>query len=195
MHLVVDHQGSLTSVGGANLLHLTDKELRSCITLIEDAFLQRLSPELALQLAKKFRMASYNLILFSYAHRLYLNLLLPTDIRTRFDQLPEINPSNQSNKKRLTHVFRTMTVTSMHDEQSNTIDDQKQKLIERILSRISNDDRLISIINSLLKISRLFRIDSSRLLNSHSHNDEWNILKRLLSYPASSFPTKNKISY
>jgi hypothetical protein len=186
--------GSLTSAGGTNLQHLSDKELRLYITIIEDAFLYRSSPELALQLASKFRMTSYNLVLFSYAHRLYLNLLLPSDIRTRFDQLPEINPSNLLNPKRLVNVFRTMTITSIHDEQINTIDDQKQKIIDRLLSRTSNDDRLISIINTLFKISRLFRTDSCYLLNSNSHNDKWNILKRLLSYPSSSFPTKIKLA-
>ncbi len=156
--------------------------------------LHRLSPELALQLARKFRMTSYNLILFSYAHRLYLNIFLPSDIRTRFDQLPQINNFGQLNKKRLTNILRTMTVTSTNDEQSNSIADQKQILIDRFLSRTSTDDRLISIMNTLFKISRLFRIDSCSLLNSNIHNDEWDILKRILSYAASSFPTKIKLA-
>jgi hypothetical protein len=139
-------------------------------------------------------MTSYNLTVFSYAHRLYLNLLLPSDIRTRFDQLPQINNSSQLNKKRLINTLPTMIVTSTNDEQTNTIAEQKQILIDRFLSRTSTDDRLISIINTLFKISRLFRIDSCYLLNSNLHNDEWNILKRILSYPSSSFPTKIKLA-
>jgi hypothetical protein len=186
--------GSLTGSGITNLHHLSDKDLRSCITIIEDAFLNRLSPELALQLAIKFRMTSYNLTVFSYAHRLYLNLLLPSDIRTRFDQLPSMNNFGQLNKKRLTNVLRTMTVTLTNDDQSNSIVEQKQTLIDRLLSRTSTDDRLIAIINTLFKISRLFRIDSCYLLNSNDHNDEWDILKRILSYPSSSFPTKIKLA-
>ncbi len=186
--------GSLTSSGGTNLHHLSDKDLHSCVTIIEDAFIHRASPDLALQLASKFRMVSYNLTIFSYAHRLYLNILTPSDIRTRFDQLPQGNHFDQLNKKRLTNVLRTMTITSTTDDQSNTIDDQKQKMIDRLLTRTSNDDRLISIINTLFKISRLFRIDSCHLLNSNGHNDEWNILKRILSYPSSSFPTKIKLA-
>ncbi|CAF3864297.1 unnamed protein product, partial [Adineta steineri] len=34
--------------------------------------------------------------IFSYAHRLYLNLLTPSDIRTRLDQLPQINNTDVS---------------------------------------------------------------------------------------------------
>jgi hypothetical protein len=87
-----------------------------------------------------------------------------------------------------------MTITSNDDEKINTMDDQKQKLIDRLLSRTSNDDRLISIVNTLLKISRLFRIDSCHLIKSNTYNDVWNILKRILSYPSSSFPTKIKLA-
>lgn len=188
--------GSLTGSNITHLHHLSDKELRSSITIIQDAFLYRLSPELSLQLAHKFRMTSYNLTVFSYAHRLYLNLLLPSDIRTRVDQLPQMNNFGQLNKKRLTNVLRTMTVTQMNDndDETNTIVDQKQKLIERLVSRTTTDDRVIAIINTLFKISRLFRIDSCHLLNSNLHNDEWNILKRILSYPSSSYPTKIKLA-
>ncbi len=186
--------GSLTGSNVTNLHHLSDKDLRSCLTIIEDAFLHRLSPKLSLQIASKFRMTSYNLTVFSYAHRLYLNILLPSDIRSRFDQLPQMNNFGQLNKKRLTHVLRTMTVTVNNDDQTNTITEQKQTLIDRLLSRTSTDDRLIAIINTLFKISRLFRIDSCYLLNSNLHNDEWNILKRILSYPSSSFPTKIKLA-
>ena len=180
--------------GMSNIHQLSDKELRSCVTIIEDALLYRSSPELALQLAKKFRMSSYNLVVFSYAHRLYSNVLPPSDIRTRLEQLPATNPADQMNKKRLTNVLRPMSVVTNHDDQSNTIEDQKQKQIDRLLSRTSNDDRLISLVNTLLKMSRLFRVDSSRLLNSNAHNDEWSLLKRLLCYPASSFPTKIKLA-
>lgn len=183
-----------TGSGISNIHHLSDKELRSCVTIIEDALLYRSSPELAVQLATKFRMSSYNLIVFSYAHRLYLNVLPPSDIRTRLEQLPATNPADQMNKKRLTNVLRSMSVATNHDDQSNTIEDQKQKQIDRLLSRTSNDDRLISLVNTLLKMSRLFRVDSSRLLNSNAHNDEWSLLKRLLCYPASSFPTKIKLA-
>ncbi|CAF1518976.1 unnamed protein product, partial [Adineta steineri] len=185
---------SLTSSHATNLCHLSDKDFRSYVTTIQDAFLSRASPQLALQLATKFRLISYNLVIFSYAHRLYLNLLIPSDIRTRFDQLPQINNTGKFNKKRLTNVLRTMSITSANDEQTNTVDDQKQKLIDRLSSRTLNDDRLISIINTLFKISRLFRIDSSSLLNTNAHNDEWNLLKRILSYPSSSFPTKIKLA-
>ncbi|CAF5053347.1 unnamed protein product, partial [Rotaria sp. Silwood1] len=186
--------GSITSSGATNLHHLSDKDLRSCVTITENAFLQRSSPELALQLAYKFRMTSYNLTVFSYAHRLYLNILSPSDIRTRIDQLPEINGIGQFNKKHLTNVLRTMSLTTTNTDSSNTIDDQKQKLIERLLSRTSHDDHLIPIINILFKISRLFHVDSCYLLKSNIHNDEWIILKRILSYPSSSFPTKIKLA-
>ena len=162
--------------------------------IIEDAFLRRSSPQLALHLASKFRMSTYDLLVFSYAHRLYLNLLLPSDLRPRLDQLPASNPISQLNRKRLTNVIRPRAITSTPDEQSNTIDDQKQILIDRLVSRTSNDDRLISLFNTLFKISRLFRIDSSQLLNSNTHNDEWILLQRILSYPSSSFPTKIKLA-
>jgi hypothetical protein len=186
--------GSLSGSAVTNLHHLSDKDLRSSLTIIEDAFLHRLSPELSFQLATKFRMTSHNLTVFSYAHRLYLNLLLPSDVRTRFEQLPQMTNSGQLSKKRLTNTSRTMPVTFTNDEQSNSIPDQKQMLIDRLVLRTSSDDRLISIINTLFKTSRLFRIDSCHLLNSNSHNDEWNLLKRILSYPASSFPTKIKLA-
>ncbi|CAF2942100.1 unnamed protein product [Rotaria sp. Silwood2] len=186
--------GSITSSGGTNLHNLSDKDLRLCVTITENAFLQRSSPELALQLATKFRMTSYNLTVFSYGHRLYLNVVSPSDIRTRIDQLPEITGSGQFNKKHLTNVLRKISITSTNNDQSNTIDDQKQKLIERLLSRTSHDDHLIPIINILFKISRLFRIDSCYLLKPNTHNDEWIILKRILSYPSSSFPTKIKLA-
>ncbi|CAF0865302.1 unnamed protein product [Rotaria sordida] len=186
--------GSFTSSGATNLHHLSDKDLRLCVTITENAFLQRSSPELALQLANKFRMTTYNLTAFSYAHRLYLNILSPSDIRTRIDQLPEINNNTQFNKKYLTDVLRTISITSTDHDQSNTIDDQKQKLIDRLLSRTSHDDHLIPIINTLFKISRLFRIDSCYLLKPNTHNDEWNLLKRIFSYPSSSFPTKIKLA-
>mgnify|MGYP001029231326 FL=1 len=176
------------------LHHLSDKDLRLCLNIIQDTFLRFLAPELAFQLATKFRMTSYNLLVFSYAHRLYLNLLMPSDIRTRFEQLPQINPSGKSDKKRLTNVLRTMTATIPQDQQTNSIVEQKQILIERLLSRTSADDRLIAIIFNLFKISRLFRIDSAYLLNTNTHNDQWIILQRLLSYPASSFPSKIKLA-
>lgn len=186
--------GSLSVSTGTNLHHLSDKELRSSITIIEDAFLTRSASNLCLQLAAKFRRTSYNLTLFSYAHRLYLNILLPVDARARFDQLPQSNTSGQLHKKRLTNVLRTMTVTIPNDEQSSDIADQKQSLIDRLVSRTPTDDRLIPLINTLFKISRLFRMDSCQLLTSNIHNDEWVILKRLLAYPASSFPTKIKLA-
>ncbi|UJR28319.1 hypothetical protein I4U23_009562 [Adineta vaga] len=190
--------GSLSSGDLINLHHLSEKDIRLCVTNIEDAFLQRASPELALQLARKYRVISFNLTVFSYAHRLYFNILPPSEIRTRFEQLPQGNLGSSFNKKRLTNVLRTTittaTTTLTNDEQSNTIDDQKQKLIDRLLSQTSNDDRLISILNTLFKISRLFRIDSCHLLHSNTHNDQWDLLNRLLSYPSSSFPTKIKLA-
>ena len=186
--------GSLSVSTGMNLHHLSDKEIRSCLTIIEDAFLARLAPELCVQIAAKFRMASYNLTVVSYAHRVYLNLLLPIDARTRFEQLPQPNTSGPLNKKRLTNVLRTMTVTLSPDDQSNDIADQKQAFIDRLASRTSTDDRLISLINTLFKISRLFRIDSCQLLTPDEYNDEWEILKRTLLYPSSSFPTKIKLA-
>ncbi|CAF0851585.1 unnamed protein product [Adineta ricciae] len=185
---------SWTSGDLSGLHNLTEKDIRSCVSTIEDALLQRGSPELALQLASKRRLVSYNLIIFSYAHRLYWNTLPPSEIRTHFDQLPQGARGSPFDKKRLTNVLRTMTTMPRNDEQSNTIDDQKQKLIDRLLSRTPNDDRLISTLNTLFKISRLFRIDSCHLLNSNTHNDEWALLKRLLAYPSSSFPTKIKLA-
>ncbi|CAF4296205.1 unnamed protein product [Rotaria socialis] len=186
--------GSVTSSGGTNLHHLSDKDIRLCVSITENAFLQRSSPELALQLASKFRMTTYNLTIFSYAHRLYFNIMSPSDIRTRIDQLPDVRDQDQLNRRRLTNVFRTMTIISPNDEKSNTVDDQKPKLIDRLLSRTSNDDRLISIISTLLKIGRLFRIDSCHVLKSNAHNDEWNLLMRIISYASSSFPTKIKLA-
>ena len=185
---------SLAGSGTSSFHQLTDKELRTCVSKIQDALLCRSSPELAFQLGSQFRMISYNLILFSYAHRLYLNVLSPPDIRSRLDQIQPPSQGAQPNRKRLTNVLRSMTVTANSDDQPNTMDDQKRQVIDRLLSQTSGDDRLISLINTLFKISRLFRIDSSRLLNAHVHNDEWSILKRILSYPASSFPTKIKLA-
>ncbi|CAF4298840.1 unnamed protein product, partial [Rotaria magnacalcarata] len=60
--------------------------------------------------------------------------------------------------------------------------------------RTYTDDRLISIINILLRIGRLFRIDSCHVLKSNTHNDEWNLLMRIISYASSSFPTKIKLA-
>ena len=186
--------GSLTGSSSTNLHHLSDKDLRSCVTIIEDAFLHRSAPELALQLSRKFRMASYNLTIFCYAHRLYLNILSPSDIRSRFDQLPDSNVHGRINKKQLTNTLQRITIKFIHDDkQSNTIDEQK-KLNRSFLSRTFNDDSLISMISILFKISHLFRIDSCNLLYSNFHNNEWNILKRILSYPSSSFPTKIKLT-
>ncbi|CAF1595286.1 unnamed protein product, partial [Adineta steineri] len=113
---------SITSSHATNLCHLSDKTLRSYVTTIQVVFLSRVSSELVLQLATKFRFISYNLAIFSYAHHLYLNLLIPSDIHTRIDQLPQINNTSKFNKKRLTNVLRTMTITSTNDEQTNTID-------------------------------------------------------------------------
>ncbi|CAF3829217.1 unnamed protein product [Adineta steineri] len=103
---------SLTSSHATNLCHLSDKDSRSYVTTIQDAFLSRTSSELALQSASEFRLISNNLAIFSYAHRLYLNLLTPSDVRTRLDQLPQINNTGKFNKKkRLRNVLRTMTIT------------------------------------------------------------------------------------
>lgn len=168
--------------------------MRFCIQLVEDAFLYRLAPELSLQLAYKYRMASYNLILFSYAHRLYLNILTPSDIANRLDQLPKINKSKLAKGKFLINILRTMSTVSTNDDQFQTLNEQKQTSIDRILSHTTNDERLISIINTLLRISRLFRCDSSNLLRVNVNTDEWELLKRILSYPSSSFPTKIKLA-
>lgn len=184
----------MTSSGGLNLHNLSDKELRSCVTLTENSFLQRAAPELALQLANKFRMTTYSLIIFSYAHRLYLNILSPSDVRTRVDLLPKVDENLSFTPGRLTNTFPSRSMATSDANQPNTVDDQKQKIIDRLLSRASPDDRLTSIISTLFKIGQLFRIDSHHLLKSNSHNDEWNIFTRIISYPASSFPTKIKLA-
>ncbi|CAF3817182.1 unnamed protein product, partial [Adineta steineri] len=112
---------SLTNSHATNLCHLFDKDFRSYVTTIQDAFLSRTSSELALQSASEFRLISNNLAIFSYAHRLYLNLLTPSDVRTRLDQLPQINNTDVSSpllRLRIDLLIHAHTcfITSYHTE-------------------------------------------------------------------------------
>ena len=128
-----------------------------------------MAPDLALQIASKFRMSSFNLVVFAYAHRLFLNINSPAELRPSIDRIPQTNPLNQLNKKRLTNILRSKTLTANDDEQFSSIEDKKQRLIDRLLARTSHDDRLISSMNTLFRISHQFRVDSSQLLISNGH--------------------------
>lgn len=185
---------SITSSWETNLSHLTDRERSTCVNIIEDAFLRRSSPELALQIASKFRMCSYDLIIFSYAHRLYLNLLSPAEIRTRLSALTESNSMNPLTQRLLNKVDVSKGFLSNPEEQPNSINDQKHLLIDRLANPTSEGDHVIPLLNTLFKISELFRIDSSKLLDQKASNDPWIFLERILSYPSSSFPTKIKLA-
>ncbi|CAF1066809.1 unnamed protein product [Adineta steineri] len=112
---------SLTNSHATNLCHLSDKVFRSYLTTIQDTFLSRTSSELALQSASEFRLIPNNLAIFSYEYRLYLNLLTPSDIRTRLDQLPQINNTDVSSpllRLRIELLIRVHTcfINSYHME-------------------------------------------------------------------------------
>ncbi|CAF0953061.1 unnamed protein product [Adineta steineri] len=172
---------SLTSAHATNLCYLSDKDFRSYVTTIQDAFLSRASPQLALQLANKFRLIFYNLAIFSYAHRLCLNLLTPSDIRTRFDQLPQINYTNVSSpllrlRIELLIYAHTCFINSCHTEGICLVLDHA-RCIAILLTDLNGYILLIRLLIGLQQHSEmiyifdiLFQSDHSELLLSKISN-------------------------